>query len=454
MLEIVKFSAITLKQTIVFLIVLSTAFLSPEKVSAQGIKAGFHSGINLSDIHSSNSNGKWKFKPGPVQGGFVNFGFGRYLGIQTGIDFSTLYYEHRYPYTYYPDVYYYSSSNSRIAYIPYEDKFEYNVLSIPLQANLSIPSTPDLNISAGVFYSFISRDLPHGHKMRENDFGYIFSAGWSYRFGERFSGVLNTRYLTGRTESTDFGLFRHGSFDFSIGIAYRFREKEKVSVSDSSGSRFRIIYQAGVNCSWNGSDKITGSYSGIYTPSAGFRIEFPLHSHIYFQTGLVFEHSGYSISDSTDVVYAVISRNPSQYYANTRTVIDYITIPAFFSFAIDKNERFYFSTGPYISLKLNGRTTGETYLVQNAVADYRYLKTTVYNEMEKYTKGNDFGWTFGTGMNFSFLRKDFEIGLQYRYGFRDVFDHSAANLSPWSFYDTSINNRIFSISLGMKVPVK
>ncbi|HLN56595.1 MAG TPA: porin family protein [Bacteroidales bacterium] len=421
----------------------------------QEFTAGIHSGLNLSDIHNNSISGKWKFKPGPYQGAFLTWNINRILGIKAGLDYSTLYYEHVNANPYYPPVIYSLSSS----YMPTDlwwspETFDYNMLSLPLQVQLKVPSKPDLYLAAGVFYSFVSQKKIYG-KSSETDFGYIFSSGWSLALSESFKGIMNVSYMTGRRVMTDYGIFRNGSFNFSAGVGYNFGKVRNIyHEADSIGAGLKIVYLGGLNTSWNGADDLPGSYSMAFGPVAGFRLEIPVEKHVYFITGLTFERTGYSVKDSSDVTYAARTVKYSSAFIDTRTGIDYMTIPALFHISPGRNERFYLNTGPYISIRLNARTTGKSYSELNAGSMYQYIRNTVYNDEERLFKGNDSGWSFGAGLNFHMLGLSWQSGLEYRRGFRNVFDASTLPANERSTYSLPVRNRTLSVHLGMKIPAK
>ena len=68
--------------TCLFLLVLCNSAGYP-----QTITTGLYSGVNFSDIHGQDFGGKWKSKPGPVQGFYLGWSLNKSLGIQTGINF-------------------------------------------------------------------------------------------------------------------------------------------------------------------------------------------------------------------------------------------------------------------------------------------------------------------------------------------------------------------------------
>ena len=132
-------------------------FLFCNSVSySQKLSAGLLGGINFSDIHGNSNSGKWKFKPGSYERFFVSYNVNRVIGFQSGLTFSSVYYEHL-PYvdrTELPEIDEVAPPIMPVQY-PYNQKMDFTFLTIPAQFRISVPSTPQLNISAGVFYSFL-----------------------------------------------------------------------------------------------------------------------------------------------------------------------------------------------------------------------------------------------------------------------------------------------------------
>ncbi|HCM59215.1 MAG TPA: hypothetical protein DIS74_02345, partial [Bacteroidales bacterium] len=60
-------------------------------LNAQKLTLGAGSGINFSDIHNAEASGSWKPKPGPSAGLFVRWSMTPVLGLQTGLDYATVY---------------------------------------------------------------------------------------------------------------------------------------------------------------------------------------------------------------------------------------------------------------------------------------------------------------------------------------------------------------------------
>src|SRR5665811_282343 len=77
---------------------------------SQNITTSVYSGINFSDIHGQDIGGKWVSKPGTSEGLTIGYAFNKSIGIQSGIGFSAVNYEHRPLYYQNPDIFYDLSS--------------------------------------------------------------------------------------------------------------------------------------------------------------------------------------------------------------------------------------------------------------------------------------------------------------------------------------------------------
>ncbi len=430
---------------------------------SQKLSAGFVTGINFSDIHGNSYQGKWKYKPGPVQGVTVNYDFCKTIGLQTGLNFSTIYYEHKVDHTGSGGLcYLYPWSSSLVPFYNAE-KMDFSFLTIPVGIRIAIPSKPQLNLSAGIFYSFLLDNNISGYyntETPENDSGYLYSAGLSTPLNDNMDLLFNVRYMTGRKEIPVSGSYRHGSFDFVAGMAYSGLLRNRTVKSpelqcDTMKNNIYLIYKTGINMSWNSCEYFPEKYSMHFGPSLGFALNMKLSPKTFFQTGLSFERIGYTLKDSSDSFHRYIVDGAAGFYVNTRISTDYVQIPALLDFRLGKSERFFFNTGPYLAIKLNARTRGEAYSESGNYGQYTLVKRVVYNDLEGIIKDNDIGWLFGGGLTIPFFGKYlFDLGIRYQMGFKDVFDRSYS--SELSYHDTAksvIRNRSLSCQIGFRVPV-
>lgn len=462
------------KSFVIICIILLTGFI-PSGYS-QRLTAGYISGINFSDIHADSYSGKWKYKPGPVQGIALNYNFLKVIGFRAGLSYSTINYEYKNYYPYYGGIYMlpypWSSSMVLLPEYRYLRKMDFSFLSIPAQLNVVIPSRPQVNLAAGVFYSFLldhSMNYEYETGIPKNDFGYLYSAGISYPFTDNIQISLDLRYMTGRKDFYDSGSliysssslihspFRHGTFDFIFGIAYSgfFRDHHSTArylQSDTINENIFIAYRGGVNISMNSCEYFRGKYSLFYGPSAGLALYLRLSEGAYFQTGVSFERTGYSLRDSSDFYYRYEVDEVASHYVRTRVSADYIMIPVMLHFQAGRQRNLYLNTGPYLSIKLNARCKGEAFSESESQGYYSLTRIVVYDDIEGLLKDNDIGWIFGGGMTFPFSKYcSLDFGLQYRIGLKDVFNKTGYSQSVAD--KSIIRNSVVSINAGLRVPV-
>lgn len=451
----------------------------------QKLSLGFTSGINISDIHilSNNYEGKWKFKPGPSEGIFIDYSISPILGIQTGLNYSTVYYEYDdyNNYYYYPWPILHYSSSSVSPYYLYSNTcwmMDFSYLTVPLQLKITIPSRPQLNLGVGAYYSFLldsnyEYDYLLDEESKKNDLGFIYSAGLTYPVSDRFSAIFNVRYLTGRREIDEYEDFWHGFADFTVGLSYDLipgerPDNNKQEARDSIKNKIYLTYRGGLNLSWNSCNPHRERYSPYAGPSLGFNIGFEMSPGTYFRTGLSFERQGYTFRDSSDYYHRYVIRDDADYYVNTRISTDYLVIPALFEFYTGEYTKFYFNTGPYFGIRLNARCTG-TALSENGdyypsypyyeeteiTTEYKLKETTVYDDLEAVIQNTDLGWLAGAGLVLP-LRENLalDIGLQFRQGFFEVYDTDVIQeeLRPGRG-EALIRNSSLALHIGLRLPV-
>ncbi len=431
---------------------------------SQELSIGLLSGINFSDIHGNNNSGKWKFKPGASEKIIANYNLNRVIGFQSGLSFSSIYYEHL-PYvdrTDYPEIEYIYPLFVPVQY-PYNQKMDFTFLSIPAQFKITIPSRPQLHISGGVFYSFLIDYGLNYYSIIEpekNDFGFLFSAGLSYPLADKFNASLNFGYLAGRKKFLDGYDYRHGSMDITFGISYDGfmkgkKEKYRIDLQDSSHSNIDLIYKAGINFIWNSCSLNPDMYELASGPSLGFAVDFSLSHWLSLQTGISYEKNGYALRDSSDLFDRYFVSGDPQYSVGTKIGIDYITIPALVNLSFGREYRFFLNTGPYLAVKLNAFCKGEAFSAMNSGPQFQMKKTVVFDDIGGLIKDTDFGWMVGGGVTLPVTEKiKVDLGLQYHKGFSDA----GRPVNMQESYETDkgatlIRNNSFSLQVGLRLPV-
>jgi hypothetical protein len=451
-----------------FLLVLSCC---NEEVYSQYFTAGIYSGMNLSDIHGQEIGGKWSPRPGPSEGLSLGYYFNKSLGFQTGLEYSSVYYEYKtYTYPYYP-IYYedkYFPLQDRIApfyYNPYK-VMNISYLRLPLLFSVSIPSVVKFNMRAGIYYAFrqnYSMDLyyyyPNTLRPKKIDFGYIFSSGISYPISKNLEASLNINYIEGRKQFLENYNYRNGSSEFVLGIDYEFLKKNGTNIAsaqsgDSSSNKVTVTYRGGFNVSWNAHSVDGKKYSPISGPVVGFTVNVPLGYGLYFITGASFQRAGYAMKDSSTSFYSYMkTANYQMYYVDTKVQMDYAVIPFLMRFPIGRSQKIFINTGPWLGLRLNARTFGLAYTEYRSESGYSVNKTDVYDDLNRLIKGSESGWLFEGGVNIPLPGKYMiQLALQYTTNFNNVINKSTAlELSPGSECPV-IRNKTISFMIGLTLP--
>jgi hypothetical protein len=435
--------------------------------------------VNYSDIHGQFQGGKWDSKPGPASGINLGYSLSKTIGFQTGVNFSTVYYEHKeMSYPIYYDIRYYLSSSSYYpgltSMVPYSgtNNMDFSFVRIPLLFTVIVPAALQLDLKAGIFFSFL-RDYNMersnyyyypayfdyyypDEKPAKNDFGYIFSSGLSYPLSDKFKASFNAAYITGRKPFLENLTYKHGSSEFTLGIEYtgflKNRHPERSPVSeDSLSKRVIVTLTGGLDYSWNGAEEPNGDYNGCFGPSLGFSLKFPLGKKTFFQTGFTFERKGYSIRDSSTSFFR-LTDGYRLYDVDTKILTDYAVIPALFTFFPGNRQLLFFSTGPWLGLKLNARTVGIAYNEESSGYSYQVKETTVNYDLEGIMGNYDIGWLFGCGIEIPLANKYVvDLSLQYSPGFRQMYD-DLSNPGPGGEPELLIKNRTVSFVMGFRIP--
>lgn len=452
----------------VLLLVLSFSSVS----FSQNITTSVYSGINFSDIHGQDIGGKWASKPGTSEGLTIGYSFSKSFGIQTGIGFSSVNYEHRPLYYQYPVTFYSLSSSSyqpMIApvYYPVSTFKDFTFLRIPLLLTVSVPSAVKFTMRAGIVFSFVQDYssnssyyyLENSDNINKKDFGYLFSFGISYPLNKKINVGINLNYLTGRKKIMDNSNDRHGYSEITLGLDYNFLKKKKpenitISGSDSSSKKVTITYSAGLVYSWNPFNTGTEKYSSFIGHTLGFSVNFPVGQNVFIISGVSFERKGYSMKDSSTSFYRYLDIGNPRYLVDTKVMTDYAVIPFLLRLPIGKSPGAFISTGPWFGLKLNARAVGVAYNDSRLVSGYRTTRTVVYDDIGRLVNDNDIGWIFGGGVTLPLPYKfKADISAQFSAGFKELFNNKILyDLQPTTSEDNKIKNRTITLRIGITFP--
>jgi opacity protein-like surface antigen len=439
---------------------------------SQNLTTSVYSGINFSDIHGQNLGGKWVAKPGASEGLTIGYVFNKSFGIQSGIGFSAVNYEHRPLYGQYPYIYYdlsSSSYNSIIApiYYPASTYMDFTFLKVPLLLTVSVPAAVQFNMRAGIVFSFVqnhSSNSPAYYSQKpddisKKDFGYLFSSGISYPISDKVNAELNFNYLTGRKKFLDYSNNRHGYSEITFGIDYNFLKKNRSerntrSESDSISGKVTVTYTGGAIYSWNPFNSGTEKYLPLFGHTLGFSVNIPLGRDVFFITGVSFERKGYAMKDSSTSYYRYLDIGNPKSWVDTKIITDYAVIPFLLRLPIGKSPGVFISTGPWLGLKLNARTVGVAISNSRSVASFRTTRTVVYDDIERLINDNEMGWMFGGGVSLPLPRKYVvDISVHLNAGFKELFNNRILyELQPTASDERKIRNRTIALRIGITMP--
>lgn len=438
---------------------------------AQIFTIGAGSGINFSDIHNAGTTGAWKPKPGPSAGLFARWSITPVLGLQTGLDYSTVYYEYH-PYVTDPGPIFYPMGSSSVypapGYIimPVLQSSNHTFLTAPLQITVTVPSTPSVTLGAGMFWSAIpdqDSNISYGFDdlSSDTDHGYLFSMALDLPLTEDIDLFTRGRYLTGRRLFIDGRGYKHGYSDLVAGLSFRIgggridEDAGEVSVPEINDG-ITMSWHTGIALSWNSGNVMNDRYSVYAGPSAGFSAGFRLgDSKTWFSTGLILERVGYSMRDSSDSYYRYNVQNGADYRVDTRTSSDYAVIPAMLDFRIGGREMLCLSLGPWFAARLNSQCRGLAVREYDAGTSFRRTEITVNDDITELTRRNDFGVMVGADLILALTANSrLCLGLKFRQGIPEIMNLESANVEPGDAENQLfIRSRVVSLQAGLTVPV-
>ncbi len=430
----------------------------PSAIYAQKIRAGLYSGINFSDIHGSFHSGKHAIKTGPVQGLLLDYSFNNVIGIQTGLDYATLYYEYL-PYNEKNRIY----PTYDIYWPPYyippaTEKMDFTFLRFPLLFKLTTPTRVRYNLTAGLYFSFLqdySLNYMSNVKPEKNDLGFLYSTGLSYPLTSDLQASLGVRYITGRRTFMEGADYKHGATELTFGFDYNgflnkaFSDPPFKTGRDSTLNKVFLEYRLGMNLSWNSGNINKDKYLLKPGMSFGLSLSYHFHNKVSLQTEILFERKGYALRDSSNSYFRYIRDDGPMYSLDTKVDIDYIELPVLLNLSIGRSGRFNITTGPYLGLRINSRCTGVA--VKESISQSAYIlsETNVYDDIDGLIKDNDWGWILRGGISVPVGGyRSIDIGIQYNTGFKDILQNQRREEG-----DVFIRNGSIAVLLGYKLPI-
>ncbi len=309
-------------------------------------------------------------------------------------------------------------------------------------------------------YDYSQNEFYSPNTLPKHDFGYIYSAGFSYPITNNVKAFIDGRYTSGRRIYIDPINGRNGTSELVFGIGYNgFWNKKMHPINEftpdsSSRQRLVITYKGGYSGSNNSGQHRRSSYSTKGGTIGGVSIDFFMNSTIAINTGLTFEQKGYQFKDSSEsrFVYNPINYSTTTKYNNCKTDIDYIIIPLTLKLKFGGNLKYYFNFGLYSGLRLNARVTGSQVVEQRYEYGYSLSKYIVYDDIEGNIKDDDWGYVLGGGLIVPISKACLlEFGCNYNSGWKNILDVTSPPLSQGA--DKSLKNKSLNFTVGLQIPI-
>lgn len=424
------------------------------KAFPQKINIGLLSGTNFSDIHERNKDDqyyRWKTKKGPVSGFLLSYSLNRFISLNTEFNYSTIYYEKKSQIDYY---YYWPIINPTTS-----KEFQLSIYRIPAYLKCNTPGKLKFEMSAGAYISFLenyesdfwSSELGSSKK----DWGYFYSAGFSYSINNNINMFLNGRYITGRQNYELGGDCKLASYELIFGIGYSglFQKIENQKVlktkNDTLSDRLFFKYKVGFNSSWIRNEEHQKYFTKNNSLMAGVSLKYKFGKTFAWIADVLYERKGYNYNDSSSLNYRYFE-NDSPSKVNTQIDLDYIVIPILLNADFGKKYNLYISTGSYFGFVLDAKYYGETWETYITESSFSTHKEYVYKNIEDKIWENDWGWVFNTGFQFPiFDRYKLDLEIRYNLGIKNIFKESDIS----GLNDDYFKNRSLSVSLGLIIPL-
>ena len=383
-----------------------------------------------------------------MAGVYFEYNLNNAIAINAQINYLNLYYQYK---DYYSNLPYELFNKTNFITIPrlYNYGMNYSYLRFPFMFKFQTPTRLSFNFSSGFYYAvLLNRNEYQNMEVPNEDAGLVFSNGLSYNLLNIVKLDFNIQYNLGL--KTVFDAAKNRDWEFAIGIGYTFKSsKNKIkyktqTFSDTVNPKFYIRYAGGANITQN-----FGDNKNKYNAGSGFLISASLISQtkngLSFQTGIIYNRKSYTFTDSSSINY-YIKQDVYNKWIDSKTDIDYISIPALMNFSLSKKQNFYINTGLYGSFRINARVVGiatDHYINENY---YSEIKTHIYDNIDKEFTDMDAGWILGmeykTGI---FSKYQLDISLQYNSSFVNIYKNTESD-------NEMIKLRSLSLSVGIQIP--
>ncbi|WP_430973587.1 porin family protein [Sunxiuqinia rutila] len=449
-------------------------------LQAQKLRVGVYSGTSFSNLNGNLQHDKWLAKPGSTAGLMLNYRLNERVALQTEVGFVSYYYKQlrRYEATYPDDIFpvpteSYNANYGIIGppiYVPGNQLWDYQFLRVPLMLKYKTSTRLELELGAGMFYSFLINDeftgkdrdlLPptQDEQMDHYDWGYLFSAGISYPLTSQLSLFMDGRYAVGLNEFLSGYEGKNEGSELNFGIRYALKSEKTTLGNGVAGaaeyhvSRWRAVPRLGYNLNSIRNKSDNHSYESHQGFSAGLSLSYQLGNGLSMMSDVLFDRRGYCVEGESPYAYRLAYADHSNAYnqVDAKVDLDYLSLPVYLRLGHEDELGFFIDFGAYVAFMMNATSKGDIYYEYADNNNYRYVRTYVHDAVEGNFNNKDAGWLVGMGYSLE-LFQAWVLSLETRYthGVLDILDEK---LSIGYEGSEKFRNSSLTLSAGLCIPL-
>ena len=206
-----------------------------------------------------------------------------------------------------------------------------------------------------------------------------------------------------------------------------------------------INYSVGTNISQNfGTNKNLYGNGFGYTASASLITE--TKQNTSFQIGIIYERKSYTLNDSSSLNF-YFKPNNNNWWVDSKTDVDYVTVPLLMNIFWGKKQRIYINLGLYAAFRINAKVVGTAENIIRNEHIYTANEKHIYDQISNEFTSMDVGWIVGTGYKLPIVKKYYlDFSLQYVSSFINIYKNATTS-------DNTIRLRSLSLSVGFQIPI-
>jgi hypothetical protein len=454
-------------------------FLITAPAFSQPFTFGIENGINFPNVKQSKGNTHFAAQPGPVNGIFAKYEPVKWLVLQSGVNFTSFYFNQNVYNNYYPDYYYWLSSSSyyptssTIAPTYFHDESKFSFLRLPLLVKFKTQGRLSAEFGGGVYYAILTndefrrkdKDIRTEEFQKEQfppmtDWGWIVAGSLNYRITDRWNIFAAGQITTGHEIYIDNVEGKIGSTELTFGVGYKpFKYGSTRAKNDSLSQKIKIIPHTGINFSNTKSTENKGEYLSKAGLSAGVSLNFLIGPNVSLLTGAWFEQKGYGLkySGQNSFIYLPPKEFENQNVPVTTSEVrlDYMTFPFMLELAFGRKLRSNISFGAYYSWLQNSFSQGERIVTSNYGEGFQVKKEYFTENLEQWFKNSDAGFMLGYRIEMPVFRwGSVFMAANQSLGAVDILKNTGElQTYPQFSIEDKMYNRSTTVMMGLTIPV-